>query len=277
MTNGFQKSANNTQELLLTHPGIINPDDFTAHFDLHCYQPSPDLQPFVVHIWTQRYKQPAEPLYKPPVEILSGPNTYLFFTPSSTFIHRSNDSVFSYDPCTSDTIAGVKFQPGGFYTFLQRPLSELTTTTPAAASVFPQADKAFTERLLGQSDATIVSAIEKLLRSKHPHADKNLTLVNKIVNRLDADPSLRTVSATAQNFGISERSLQLLFQTYVGIGIKRIITRKRLLEAINQAQSQPQRTWADIAMELDYSSQSHFSREFKEITGLTPSEYTKSL
>lgn len=275
MTKGFQKSANSVRELSLTHSGIIDSEDFHDCFELHCYEPSPDLQPFVAHIWTQRSRQPLNPLLKPPVEILSGPHVYLFFTPESAFIHGVSHHAFEYDPITSEVIAGVKFRPGGFHAFLQRPLSELHAITSPIASVFPEADETFRGRLLGESDEVIVCMIEDLLRNANPKADKKLGLVTEVTHALAADNSLRTVSATAHAFSMSERSLQLLFQTYVGVGVKWIITRRRLLEAVKCVQSRPYPTWAEVAAELGYSSQSHFSRDFKEVTGMAPSDYLK--
>ena len=274
MAKGFQKSANKLQEMQLTHPGIIQADDFSGHFELRCYKPSPDLQPFVVHIWTQRPKKPLDPLYKPPIELLSGPNVYLFFTPESTFIHGISGNTFQYDPRSPGVIAGVKFRPGGFYPFLRRSVSELADTTPASA-IFTVADRSFTEQLLMQPDELIVPAIEDLLRVNRPKASRQLNTITAILDAVANNSSLRTVRATAEAFAMSERSLQLLFQTYVGVGVKWIITRQRLLEAIRRAQSQPQRTWVDLAAELGYSSQSHFSRDFKEATGLAPSEYMR--
>jgi AraC-like DNA-binding protein len=276
MVTGFQKSANRLQELQLPHPGIINSEDFAAHFALRCYEPSPDLQPFVTHIWTQRTKQPFDPGLKPPIEIVSGPNVYLFFTAESAFIHGVT-KTFEYDPFASVVIAGVKFKPGGFYPFLQRPIAELHVAAPSVASVFPAADEMFREKLLVQPDDSIVKMLENLLRSSSPQEDKNLDVITEILSALASDSSLRTVSATAQAFGMSERSLQLLFRTHVGVGVKWIITRRRLLQAISRSQSKPRPTWVEVATELGYSSQSHFSREFKEVTGMAPSEYIKAL
>lgn len=277
MTKSFQKSANNLQELLLVHPGIISPEAFNKHFQLHCYEPSVDLAPFLVHIWIQRQCQPHRPPHKSPVEILSGPNVYLFFTTEAAFIHGITRRTFTYDALASPVIAGVKFRPGGFYPFFQRPVSELHGNLPSLLSVFPDADEGFTNGLLNQSDETIVARIEALLRSKQPDLDKNIELIAKIVHVIDSNTSLRTVRAVAQFFQISERSLQLLFQKYVGIGPKWVITRKRLLEAIARMHGQFSPSWAKVAAELGYSSQSHFTREFTQIIGQSPSQYLKSL
>jgi AraC-like DNA-binding protein len=276
MTKDFQKPANSLQELPLRHPGIIDADDFNKHFQLHCYKPTPDLEPFVEHIWVQRQRQPFPPLPKPPIEILSGPNIYLFFTKQTAFIHSITRHAFEYDAFASPVIAGVKFRPGGFYPFLHMPVSELDTNMPAITSIFPGATKTFRKALLNQSDEIIVSGLETLLQSRQPEGNKSLELVTKILCALDTDPSLRTVGSIARAFHISERSLQLLFRTHVGVGLKWVINRKRLLETIGQVKERSRSSQAEVAAELGYNSQSHFTREFKNTTGQLPSRYLKS-
>lgn len=277
MAKDFQKPATTVSELHLPHPGIMDARAFDAHFALHCYEPSPALRPFVVHIWVQRLRRPPRPAAKPPVEIASGPNAYAFFTPNAAFIQPAKQGQFAYDPFAAGVIAGIKFQPGGLYPFARRSLAELDVEMPSIASIFPEVNETFTKDLLTRSDAEIVRIIERLLLGSHPQNSKNLQLIAQIMHALANDGSLRTVAATAKAFDMSERSLQLLFQTHVGVGVKWIINRMRLLEAIARVKKQPHITWVEVAAELGYSSQSHFSREFKEVTGLAPSEYGRGL
>lgn len=260
----------------MPHPGIINLDDFNTHFDLRCYEPSDELKPFVVHIWTQRLRHLHNLPPKPPTEIMSGSNIYLFFTPETAFIHGVVPSAFQYDAFTPGVITGVKFRPGGFFPFFERPLSQLTTDTPLE-SLFPDATTAFRKKLLQQTDEGIVAMLEMLLLNKEPKEYKNLKSIAAILEMLDETASPKTVSEIAQAFGMSERSLQFLFYTHVGAGLKWILARQRLLGAINRAQRQPLLSWTEIAAELNYSSQSHFSREFKKAIGQSPSHYLKGL
>ena len=275
MTKSFQKTASILRELQVSHPGIISLKKFDEQFELHCYEPSPDLTPFLVHIWTQRQREDIKPRCVP-TEIPTGPNIYLFLTPESAFVHSAITQRFNYNPFTPGVIAGVKFRPGGFHAFLSQSVSQLADHTPLA-SVFPDADAAFIKALLSQSDEKIVATIETWLRSKRPEADKNLDLIAKIMDALNKDMSLQTVGNIAAAFNLSERSLQLLFHTYVGTGIKWIVARRRLLEAIARVQNQDRPSWTEIAAELGYSSQSHFSRDFKKAIGQSPSQYLKGL
>lgn len=211
------------------------------------------------------------------MEILSAPSVYLFFAGHKAFIHGIVSRGLLYDACASDVIAGVKFKPGGFYAFFKRPMAELTGRTFPLETVFGAADPQFTKELLIRTDELIFNMLEGLLRDKQPAADKNLALVSNIMAALEQDDTLQTVRAVARAFGKSERSIQLLFQTYVGVGLKWVITRKRLLETVHQVSSHARPNWVEAAAELGYSSQSHFARDFKRIIGRSPSQYLKTI
>src|SRR5205085_1076663 len=98
------------------------------------YAPSAALAPFVVHIFTQRVKISSD-TYRP-LEILSGPNMYLFFTASQAFIHTITSGIFEYNT-KEPVVAGVKFRPGGLRAFLGKSLATLGTTD-SLAEIFPE-------------------------------------------------------------------------------------------------------------------------------------------
>lgn len=276
MIESLQKSANRLCELPLAHPGILDLEEFANHFQLHCYEPSADLRPFVTHIWTQRRKISASPIYRP-TEILSGPNVYLFFTNEGSFIHGILPGPFEYKASTAGLIAGVKFRPGGFYPFLRRSMSDLSKRPPALEQVFPEATKGFVQALLAQRDETVVANLEKLLRHKLPAPDKNIEFIHAIMTMMTADEGPYTTKAIAQAVGRSERSLQLLFRVYVGVSLKWVLMRRRLLRTVQQISSGSAMSWVEAAAELGYSSQSHFVNEFKRIVGQSPSHYSKAI
>jgi AraC-like DNA-binding protein len=143
--------------------------------------------------------------------------------------------------------------------------------------VFRQADSRYIEHLLALDDQPAIDDLLRLVRAKHPKLDANIELINEIIAAIETDESLRTVTAVARAFDRSERWLQQLFQDYVGIGLKWLLQRHRLLAAAQQIRDSDQPNYAAIAYDLGYSSQQHFISAFKQVLGKTPLRYKKEL
>jgi len=76
-------------------------------------------------------------------------------------------------------------------------------------------------------------------------------------------------------FKLSKRTLQRLFQQYVGVSPKWVIKRYRLHEAVERLAAGNEVDWTRLDLDLEYFDQAHFIKDFKAIIGKTPSEYTK--
>ena len=74
--------------------------------------------------------------------------------------------------------------------------------------------------------------------------------------------------------GIPARTLQRLFERYVGVSPKWVLRRYRVHEAAARlADGGSTITWAEVAAELGYFDQSHFIRDFTAAVGMTPAAY----
>jgi transcriptional regulator GlxA family with amidase domain len=72
---------------------------------------------------------------------------------------------------------------------------------------------------------------------------------------------------------VSLRQLELQFKTQVGMSASRFIRIARFQRAIRLKLVSPSLGLATLAAECGYYDQSHFSREFKELSGLSPGRY----
>ena len=73
------------------------------------------------------------------------------------------------------------------------------------------------------------------------------------------------------------RSIQQLFSEYVGVGLKWLLQRDKLLEAAQYIRENNKPDWAALGYDLGYSSQQHFITDFKRVLGKTPVQYKKEL
>jgi AraC-like DNA-binding protein len=100
--------------------------------------------------------------------------------------------------------------------------------------------------------------------------------VGRIVHALLYDRSITRVDHVGERFGLSLRSLQRLFQTYVGVSPKWVLRRYRLHEAAARIAERPDATWTEVGVELGYFDQSHFIRDFTRAVGMTPVAYAEA-
>ena len=82
------------------------------------------------------------------------------------------------------------------------------------------------------------------------------------------------VAEMARLAGLSPSHFARKFRLSTGLSLHRFINRRRLQLALEQLKS-PAASLAEIALELGFSSQSHFTHQFSRLTGLTPAKYAK--
>jgi AraC-like DNA-binding protein len=80
-----------------------------------------------------------------------------------------------------------------------------------------------------------------------------------------------------QELQVSERTLERRFQEGIGLSPMLFARICRFQASLNQLRSQSYDKLSDIAFEQEYADQSHFIRNFKEFTGLTPFQFRKSM
>jgi AraC-like DNA-binding protein len=117
--------------------------------------------------------------------------------------------------------------------------------------------------------------VEAFLLQQLSLATKRLNkvaVVSELMQELRQQDIFDTMETVATRNGISARYMQQLFVQYTGLTPK-------LYSQINRFQNSLQLIRAgndsltSIAYECGYADQSHFIREFKSFTGLTPSSY----
>lgn len=85
-----------------------------------------------------------------------------------------------------------------------------------------------------------------------------------------------SVPLVARNVDVSPSYLTALFQKHLSISPGEYIRRVKLQES-KQLIRQGNLNFTEIAAALNYSTVHHFSRQFKEKFGITPTEYAKSV
>lgn len=100
--------------------------------------------------------------------------------------------------------------------------------------------------------------------------------VTAIVQLVESDPHLLTVGELVARSGRSERTLQRLVHRHLGLTPKWLIQRRRLQEAAHQLKGGG-RPLAQVATDLGYTDQAHFTRDFHRVTGYRPGQFARTL
>ena len=252
--------------------GVLNLKAGQKKFQLSRHPPSQDLSFFVERYWiVSWYLQ--EPYVQ---ETLPYPCVNLVFERNQTRVYGVDTGKFARLLEDKGRVFGVKFKPGAFYPFVKFPISQLTNTSISFCDAFSLDSKALEEALLSQEDeGEMVKLAEKFLRERLPEQDKHVKAINEIVDYIIAHREITKVDDVVNQLNLNKRSLQRLFRQYVGVSPKWVIQRYRLHEVAERLAEGELMDWSSMVVELGYSDQAHFIKDFKTIVGRTPTEYAK--
>lgn len=121
-----------------------------------------------------------------------------------------------------------------------------------------------------------IKILETFILSRVPEPSKAINLSNAI-KCIEMHHDSFSISSISDNFNVSPRTFQRIFKQYVGISPRLYARVSKFNKAINLLESGEYKLLTELAFETEYSDQSHFTRTFKEFTGLTPKAFIASL
>lgn len=141
----------------------------------------------------------------------------------------------------------------------------------------------YSEDMINQYLSQIIAIIIRSRNNQMIDSHKNDSLrssnyaMYKLLRYLDREYlQIDNIKDIAQNLSYSEYYLSHLFKEKMGITIKKYLTKKKISHA-SELLATSELTIEQIATVLGFSCAYTFRRAFKECTGLTPSEYKKSV
>lgn len=171
----------------------------------------------------------------------------------------------------ADTM-GVRFCPGAATEFLDIKASDLAVTTHlSAADVWRDADT-LADRLRAVTQDRRAGILDAYLRGRR-REKKDAVLARAVAASIGRARGILTVQGLTATFAVNERRLQRAFDAAVGIGPKQVMRVARFRSAAAMLSASPQESLARIAAACGYADQAHFTREFTEFAGLTPTAW----
>jgi len=251
--------------------------------------PKPHLRPFVQVLWAsegtavERHST-AEREYMLPtgamhlVFCLSGPLRLYADRDDPTghlvgdaLVGGARSSFYVRDVSRPSRSVGAQFQPGAAELLLGVPAGALSGRHTRLDDLWGRVARDYHERLLeARSAEAALDLFESLLtarltqgRGLHPCVARALELFGGTAD----------VRAVVDASGYSHRRFIELFRQAVGLTPKVFCRIQRFERALAWVASEPNASWADLALRAGYADQAHFNRDFREFSGISPGIY----
>jgi AraC-like DNA-binding protein len=101
-------------------------------------------------------------------------------------------------------------------------------------------------------------------------------VMRQIVERVDAHLAARSsLEQVSKGFGLSPSHFARKFQKSTGLSLNRFMNRRRIGLSLALLRNE-RATLAQLSIDLGFCSQSHFTRLFSSLTGLTPYQFRRA-
>jgi AraC-like DNA-binding protein len=252
--------------------GLLNPGAADGRLVFSWCPPASDLMDVVDRHWSVRWNLIGQPPFVQ--EVLPHPGANMCFEPHGASVHAVITRRASHRLEGAGMTVGTMFRPAAFAGYSPSPLRELADRGVSLAIAFGPRGSALEREVERHRDPDEqVGIVESFLREWRPAPDPAAELTGRIVAWMLTAPAGTRVSEAAREHGLSTRALQRLFSRYVGAGPKWVLQRYRLHEAAERIAARDRGDWAQVAAELGYADQAHFSRDFRAFVGCSPGAY----
>ncbi|MQM28536.1 AraC family transcriptional regulator [Glycomyces albidus] len=253
--------------------GMLRPQEAANHIDLRRYPVTGPLATYVERFWSVRWDLPEGSSYES--VLIPHPCVNLSFMPVlGAEVHGPGLAVARHPLTGAGRVFGAKFRPGGFTAFTGIEAAAFADWVAGAATVFgPEVDE-LNAVVMSGGDGDAVALVSRFLVDRMPGAvEERYEELLRIVTAMLEDRSITRVDQVASRFFMSQKSLQRLFQAYIGLGPKALICRYRIHDAADRLAADPGVDLARLAAALGWSDQAHFTHDFKDLIGFPPAEY----
>lgn len=120
-----------------------------------------------------------------------------------------------------------------------------------------------------------IGVLEAWLLRRAQVVDPEPSPAIRAASQLYATQGLGKIGEIAEALELSVRQLERGFQKDVGIAPKLLAKLIRFEEAQNRIWLDPNRSLTELAFDLGYADQAHFTREFKALAHISPSEFAR--
>ena len=193
------------------------------------------------------------------------------------FVGGLHDYAYHVKPLTSGGLCmGVLFRPGAASKYIPVALNALKNQVRAAKDIWGSDGQILTTEILMFRDfEPRLLHIERFLGNYT--RSQSEVIFRKISCEIEERPCTNLVQHQAQKACYSVAQFRKRFGEEIGIAPKVYAKIMRVAKARNRLRSGCPASLTELGLQLGYFDQSHFVREFKSVTGVSPSVFQRSL
>jgi len=212
----------------------------------------------------------------PPLRLFAGDADAAGYTVGYAIVGGARSAFYARDVSVATRSVGAQLRPGAARALLGLPADELAERhTPLDALWGGAAAAEALERIHAAGDLEAQLAMFEALLTERARSRPQAMhpAIAQALARLGGTPIAELVGAS----GYSHRRFIALFRDAAGLPpkrLERVLRFQRVMAAWNGPRTLP---WVDLALQVGYSDQPHFNRDFLEIAGMTPQAYTRAL
>ena len=192
--------------------------------------------------------------------------------PSAAVVGPRRQAVWLRFQGTIDQV-NISFFPGAAGAFVGLPMPELVGRMVSPDDVWPHDFREAVAELEPLPPEQRVAGLADLLLARLEPGREPRPQVREAVRLIRASRGRVTVRSLAGQLNLSISQLERSFARHVGVGPKLLARQTRVCALAAEAMSPASPSWASLAVKYGYADQAHLAREFRELTGLTPSRF----
>jgi AraC-like DNA-binding protein len=193
--------------------------------------------------------------------------------PSAAVVGPRRQAVWLRFRGTVDQV-NISFFPGAAGVFTGLPMAELVGRMASPDDVWPHDFREAVAELEPLAPEQRVAGLADLLLARLEPSREPGPQVREAVRLIRVSRGRITVRWLASQLNLSISQLERGFTRHVGIGPKLLARQTRVCALAAEAMGPASPAWALLAAKYGYADQAHLVREFRELTGLTPSRFT---
>ena len=190
-----------------------------------------------------------------------------------SFIAGLHDRSVIVDSTGAADCMQIDFSVLGAARFFRLPMHELANATTAFEDVLGEAGHRFLERLRNTPAwADRFELMDDFLAARMQEARDVSESVAWAVSRIESSAGLVSIGTLAADMSWSRKRLLHAFREHVGLPAKTFARVVRFDRAAKLLEDAPNASLADVAADCGYADQAHMTRDFRRLSGWSPTE-----